>query len=128
MYLVELPDGKKDVDDLTLAYALGHEDEESRTEILKHEGYTLALKGTLVLAKSNGDTLSGPEAFDRVGHDILSEGLDAIDPSAGYRVIESPWFDWEDEQGYSINAVNVISRNPEFEQIKLENLLDELFS
>lgn len=128
MYLVDLPDGKKDVDDLTLAYSLGHENDQSRTEVLKHEGYTLALKGTLIITLSNGDTLTGPDAFDRVGHDVLSEGLASLDPSQGYRVIESPWFDWEDEQGYSINAVNVISRNPEIEQIKLENLLDDLFS
>lgn len=128
MYLVELPEGKKDVDDLTLAYSLGHETDQSRTEVLKHEGYTLALKGTLIITLSNGDTLSGPDAFDRVGHDVLNEGLESLDPSQGYRVIESPWLDWEDEQGYSINAVNVISRNPEIEKIKLENLLDELFS
>ena len=127
MYLVNLPDGKNDIDDLTLAYSLGHKNEDSRTVILKHEGYTLVLKGTLSISLSNGDTLTGPEAFGRVGHNLLSGVYQSLDPSIGYRVTDSPWFEWEDEQGYSINTLNVIARDPEFEEINLENLLLELF-
>lgn len=127
MYLVDLPEGKKDIDDLTLAFSLGHTEEDSCTEILKHEGYTLVLKGTLILSNHKGETLSGSSAFEHIGHDTLSGNIDVIETDAGYSVAESPWFEWQDEQGYSINTINVISRNPEIEQIKLENLLDELF-
>lgn len=127
MYLVDLPEGKKDVTDLSLAYSLGHSDESSRTEILKHEGYTLVLKSTLEITLSNDDVLTGSEAFDRVGHGILVDGMESVDPSAGYRVTGSPWFHWEDEDGNAIQSINTISRHYDNEMYKLEVLLEDLF-
>lgn len=127
MYLVELPEGKGDVADLFLAYTLGHNEEAARTEILKHEGYTLVLKGTLEITLSNDDVLVGKEAFERVGHDTLVEGMESFDPSVGYRVTGSPWFHWEDESENAIQSVNTISRNPDNEMYKLEVLLEDLF-
>lgn len=127
MYLVTVPEGKKDIVDLNLAYQLGHENDDAATDILKHDDYTLVLKGTLVLELSNGSTLSGAEAFSKLGQNVLEQGLDSQEPTEAYRVVDSPRFEWTDEFGYSIDTRNTLSANPEIEVRRLEILLEDLY-
>jgi len=127
MYLVNLPEGKKDIVDVNLAYQLGHEQEDSETEILKHDDYTLVLKGTLLIQQSNGDILSGKDAFERLGQDRLENGLDSMEPSESFKVIDSPRFEWVDDSGYSVETRNTISANVNLEIQKLKDLLSELY-
>lgn len=127
MYLVNLPEGKKDIVDVNLAYQLGHEQEDSETEILKYDDYTLVLKGTLLIQQSNGDVLSGKAAFERLGQDRLENGLDSMEPSESFKVIDSPRFEWVDDGGYSVDTRNTISANVNLEIQKLKDLLSELY-
>jgi hypothetical protein len=127
MYQVTLPNNKPMITDLEMAFALGHESDLSRTEILTHEDYVLTLKGTLEITLTNGEVLTGDSAYSRVGHDTIEQGMDTAAESDNFRITESPWFEWEDEDQMTLQILDSISRNPAVERQRLDEILEEVY-